>query len=308
LLISIYYFLKFIKKENLIYSIFCGIFFALAILAKVQIIFLIFIFIVSIPFLFIYLKDNLDISVNQKFYSYKTGIFIISIFIVFFLLYQVFLGIIFFKETNDETFFLTNNVDFYFFIAFVIFYRLLTYILNKKKLINSELIIISLSSIIIGFILCLMVVFFLDFVNLIPAHKSIFIRILSPIEFMSMHTYKARLELVNIFVSIKEYLILGFYGLSYDFNDLYDPKILSIKNRVFFRICYLILILTLLLISIRKLKSKKIVPIISIFSLGVIIYYLLLNIRETHGYNIYLLPLYIFIIAIILLTLIKKII
>jgi len=115
LLVSIYYFLKFIKKENLIYSIFCGIFFALAILAKVQIIFLIFIFIVSIPFLFIYLKDNLDISVNKKFYSYKTGIFIISIFIVFFLLYQVFLGIIFFKETNDETFFLTNNVDFYFF-------------------------------------------------------------------------------------------------------------------------------------------------------------------------------------------------
>lgn len=306
LLVSIYYFLKFIKKENLIYSIFCGIFFALAILAKVQIIFLIFIFIVSIPFLFIYLKDNLDISVNKKFYSYKTGIFIISIFIVFFLLYQVFLGIIFFKETNDETFFLTNNVDFYFFIAFVIFYRLLTYILNKKKLINSELIIISLSSIIIGFILCLMFIFFLDFVNLIPAHKSIFIRILSPIEFMSMHTYKARLELVNIFVSIKEYLILGFYGLSYDFNDLYDPKIFSIKNRVFFRICYLILILTLLLISIRKLKSKKIVPIISIFSLGVIIYYLLLNIRETHGYNIYLLPLYIFIIAIIFTHLNKK--
>ena len=301
-LFSIYYFLKAINSSKAFYIILTGVFFCFSMLAKIQIIFLYFILVISIPFIINYLKLEKNTSINliNKNYNFKLSLFIVSLFIIFFFSYHIFIGVIYFKQTKSLLFSLNNNLDFYFFSLFIIFYCSLIAILSKKKLADVNLIVFSISLILVGFILAVGLILILDLLNIIPVHPSIFLRIMSPIEFMNMHTIKSNIELVNIWTSIKELFLIGLYDLGYDFNSFYDPKILAIKNRVFFRLLYIILLLIMFLSFLKKVKNENINHLVIVFFLGVIIYFSILTIRETHGYNLYLIPLYLFIFSILL--------
>ena len=134
-LISIFYFLKSINTNNIYYVIVSGFFLCFSLLAKIQIIFLIFCFFASIPSIIKYLgyKEDEYELVLQK-YNYKTAQIVISTFLLFYLFYHIFVGIIYLKETNNQIFFFNNNLDLYFFCSFVIFYKIYTFYLSKKKI------------------------------------------------------------------------------------------------------------------------------------------------------------------------------
>ena len=306
-LIAFYNFLRFINTNNIFYIVFCGFFLCFSILAKIQVIFLIFIFLVIIPYLINYLNYN-----NEKLYdilnqhSITKSKIIIYFFIAFFVFYQTFIGIIFLKETNNSIFFLNNNLDFYFFIFFLVFYKLYLLVLTKYKQFNTKIITLSLSLILIGFILAVIFIFILDILKIIPIHKSIFFRIMNPLEFMNTYTIKSRIELVNIFVTLKDFFLIGFYDLSYDLNIYYDHKILGIKSRVFFRSIYIVVLLTLILLSLRKINNTNLNGLSLFFFSGITIYFLILNIRETHGYNIYISCIFFILFSLILNFLSKK--
>jgi len=211
--ISLYYFLKSINENKIFYTILSGFFLCFAMLAKIQIVFFIFIFLISIPNLLKYL-ENKDVSLNLENYNYRLAFWLVIIFVLFFIFYQTFIGVIFLNQTQNETFFLTNNLDFYAFIIFIIFFRIYGYYLNKKNFIKNDILIKMISLIIVGFVSCIIFVFLLDFLKVIPIHKSIFLRVLNPLEFMNTYTIKSKTELVNIFVSIKEFFLIGLNDLS----------------------------------------------------------------------------------------------
>ena len=306
-LISIFYFLKSINTNNIYYVIVSGFFLCFSLLAKIQIIFLIFCFFASIPSIIKYLgyKEDEYELVLQK-YNYKTAQIVISTFLLFYLFYHIFVGIIYLKETNNQIFFFNNNLDLYFFCSFVIFYKIYTFYLSKKKLINTKIVISFLSLIILGFILGVITIFLLDLLKIIPAHKSIFLRIMHPFEFMSSFTVKSKIEVINIFVTLKEFFLIGFYDLSYNFNIYHDHKVLGINARVFFRTLYIFIILILILISLGKTKNKSLNSLTLFFFGAILIYFLINNIRETHGYNIYIFPIFLFLMSLIFNSLTKK--
>ena len=98
----------------------------------------------------------------------------------------------------------------------------------------------------------------------------------------------------NIFLSLKDYFIgsLGFY--SANFNSVHIiPKIWLIDNRIFFRSINLIIFVFLIYFLSKKIKNNNIVSFSIVLFFGIIIYYLSFNFRETHGYNIFIFPLYI---------------
>ena len=285
--ISLYYFIKSINENKIFYTILSGFFLCFAMLAKIQIVFFIFIFLISIPNLLKYL-ENKNVSLNLENYNYRLAFWLVIIFVLFFIFYQTFIGVIFLNQTQNETFFLTNNLDFYAFITFIIFFRIYGYYLNKKEIIKKDILIKMISLIIVGFNSCIIFVFLLDILKVIPIHKSIFLRVLNPLEFMNTYTIKSKTELINIFVSIKEFFLIGLNDLSYDFNEFYEHKILGIKSRIFFRLIYLILSLSLIFISVFLIKSKETQSLSLKLLIGMFIYFFIFNIRETHGYNIYI--------------------
>ena len=299
-LISMFYFLKSINTNNIYYIIVSGFFLCFSLLAKIQIIFLIFCFLVSIPSIIKYLgyKEDKYELVLQK-YNYKTAQIVISTFLLFYLFYQSIVGIVFLKETNNQIFFLNNNLDLYFFFGFVIFYRIYIFYLSKRKIINTKIVISFLSLIILGFVLAVITIFLLDLLKIIPVHKSIFLRIFHPFEFMSTFTVKSKIEIINIFVTLKEFFLIGFYDLSYNFNIYHEHKVLGINARVFFRTLYILIILILILISLRKTNNKNLNSLTLFFFGAILIYFLINNIRETHGYNIYIFPIFLFLMSLI---------
>ena len=133
-LISMFYFLKSINTNNIYYIIVSGFFLCFSLLAKIQIIFLIFCFLVSIPSIIKYLgyKEDKYELVLQK-YNYKTAQIVISTFLLFYLFYQSIVGIVFLKETNNQIFFLNNNLDLYFFFWFCNFLQNIYFLSFKKE-------------------------------------------------------------------------------------------------------------------------------------------------------------------------------
>ena len=300
-LLSIYSFLKFIHCNNKIYLIIKGLYIAISLLAKIQVIILIITFLIIIPQIIKYLSyktESFQLALEN--YNYNLAKVIISVFLLFFIFYQSFVGLIFLNETNNSFLFLNNNLDFYFFIFFFIFYRVYIYYLDKNEIVNTKIVIFCLSLVIVGFILGVIFVFLLDIFKIIPAHNSIFLRILNPLEFMNTYTVKSKLELVNIFVSIKDFFLIGLNNLSYDFNKYYEHKIFGIKSRLFFRTIYVSILLILIWISIRKIKNQSINNMSFFIFGGILVYYFILNIRETHGYNIYILCIYLILFSLIL--------
>ena len=305
-LISFYYLLKFIKTKNIKYSIISGFCFCLSMLAKIYVIFLFFTFLLSLPFFTNYLNSSKRKLEYKKNYYYLSYIFLITFFAGY-LYFQFVLGITFLKELNDPRYYITHNIDVFFLFIFVIFYSFFIKYLSIKKIGNHSEIVIIISSVLIGFVLCILFVLFLDLINLIPFNKLNLLRLTNPIEYMTDHArifpyYK------GILTTIK-YILFGFGGgLDINFNEFkHEPLILFLDQRIFFRTLQVLFFIFLIYFSIKKIKDKKIHYLsISLF-IGIFFQYLSINFRETHGYNMYLFPLYIIIAAIIFNKLNKKI-
>ena len=124
---------------------------------------------------------------------------------------------------------------------------------------------------------------------------------------MTIHTFDMGLE-VSIILTFKALIqsALGFYDLSAEFNQEFNPTILNVDVKIFFRNLHLILLISLILLSSFIKKKKNHINLSIIFFIGIFIYYLIFLLRETHGYNIFLFPLYVIIISILLNKLDKK--
>ena len=308
-LLFLYFLIKFIKKKNKItYCFISGFFLCLAMLAKIKIIFLFIIFLICLPFLFNYFttSENKRYLIQNKRYYFFSLFFLCTLFIVY-ITTQIILATYMAKFTDEPRFHFPLNIDFFLLSIFVIFYFFLIKLLSAKKKINFTEIISTISTIFLGYISCLIFIFFLDLINLIPLNKFVLLKLVNPILYMSSFNPEILLELdKNIFLSLKDYFIgsLGFYSV--DFNNVHIiPKIWLIDNRIFFRSINLIIFVFLIYFLAKKIKNNNIVSLSIVLFFGIIIYYLSFNFRETHGYNIFIFPLYI-ILALLILNKIEK--
>ncbi|MAR58134.1 MAG: hypothetical protein CMP44_03955 [Rickettsiales bacterium] len=307
-LISFYFLTKFLNRNNIIYIILTGFFFCLSMLAKIQVIFLYFVILIALPFLIYYLdvsKKLHHLIKKNKFLELSK--IVIILFFGLYILSQLILSKNFLSELNDPAFSLLHNEDLILLLFFVSIYFLFIKLLSKYYLINSNLVVISIGMIITGFVICLLIVFLLDVTNIIPFHELNLLRLTNPIKFMTIHTFEMRHE-VSILITIKALIqaALGFYDLSAQFNEAYNPTILSIDTKIFFRNLHLLLLLLLIIFSFFKIKDKNLIYLSIVFLLGTSIYYLIFLLRETTGYNIFLFLLYVITISILLNRLNKK--
>ena len=297
--------IKFIKKKKIKHVIISGFFLCLAMLAKIQVIFLFFTFLISLPFLINYInasKQNLYYNKNY----YILNIAFLFLFLASYILTQSIFDITFLSELNDARYYFAQNLDATLLILFVFFYSFYINILTKKNLAKPYEIIIIISSILTGFILCVLFIIFLDIINLIPFNKSILTRLTNPLEHMLVFTsaYKPNVGISDGISNI----IFGFGGfLDMNFDKNTDiATILYLDPRNFFRTLQVLFFILLIYFSIKEIKNKNIHYLsISLF-IGIIIQYLSFNLRETHGYNMYLFPLYAIIASIIFGELKKK--
>ena len=129
--------------------------------------------------------------------------------------------------------------------------------LSNKKIVNHSEIVLIISSVLVGFVLCVLFVLFLDLINLIPFNKLNILRLTNPIEYMSNH---ARIYpwYSGIFTTIK-YILFGFGGgLDINFNEFrHKSLILFIDPRVFFRTLQVLFFIFLIYFSIKKIKGKN---------------------------------------------------
>ena len=307
-LFSFYFFIKFLNNHKIFYIILTGLFFCLAMLAKIQVIFLYLSLMVAIPFLIKHLNSSVKFNRLIK-TNNLLGLSKIVLFLSFFLyiLTQIILSKFFLNELNDPAFSLLHNEDLFLLLFFIVFYFIFIKLLSKYYLINSNQIIVSLGMIFSGFVLGLLFVFLLDVINIVPFHELNLLRLTNPIKLMTNQTFEMRHE-VSILITIKALFqsILGYYDLTGQFNENYNPKILNVDLKIFFRGLHFVLLILLILFYSYKIKEKnsKYLSIVLLF--GLLIYNLIFILRETFGYNIFLFPFYIIIISILLNKLNKK--
>ena len=307
-LVSFYFLIKFLNNHKIFYIILTGLFFCLAMLAKIQVIFLYLSLMVAIPFLIKHLNSSVKFNRLIK-TNNLLGLSKIVLFLSFFLyiLTQIILSKFFLNELNDPAFSLLHNEDLFLLLFFIAFYFIFIKLLSRYYLINSNQIIVSLGMIFSGFVLGLLFVFLLDVINIIPFHELNLLRLTNPIKLMTNQTFEMRHE-VSILITIKALFqsILGYYDLTGQFNENYNPKILNVDLKIFFRGLHFVLLILLILFYSYKIKEKnsKYLSIVLLFCL--LIYNLIFILRETFGYNIFLFPFYIIIISILLNKLNKK--
>ena len=306
-LISFYFLIRFFKTNNIFHILLTGLFFGFSMLAKIQIIFLFLTTLIALPFLINYFSasDRLNYLIqNSKLLGLSRIILIL--FILLFILIQTFLAKIF-LDFNDQTFSLSHNEDAFLFLFFVSLYLIFIKILSKYYSMNIKQIVVSIGLIISGFVLCLIFVLLLDFINIISFHKLNLIKLSNPIKFMTMHTFEVEGH-SGIMVKIQAILqaVLGNLEISAEFNENYNPTILGIDTKIFFRSLHLIIFFSLILISSLIIRKKILIYLSGVFFIGILIYFLIFILRETFGYNIFLFPFYLIIFSLLLDNLDRK--
>ena len=306
-LISFYFLIRFFKTNNIFHILLTGLFFGFSMLAKIQIIFLFLTTLIALPFLINYFSasDRLNYLIqNSKLLGLSRIILIL--FILLFILIQTFLAKIF-LDFNDQTFSLSHNEDAFLFLFFVSLYLIFIKILSKYYSMNIKQIVVSIGLIISGFVLCLIFVLLLDFINIISFHKLNLIKLSNPIKFMTMHTFEVEGH-SGIMVKIQAILqaVLGNLEISAEFNENYNPTILGVDTKIFFRSLHLIIFFSLILISSLIIRKKILIYLSGVFFIGILIYFLIFILRETFGYNIFLFPFYLIIFSLLLDNLDRK--
>ena len=307
-LVSLYFLIRFLNKSNILYILLTGVFFALSMLAKIQAIFLFFSLFLALPFLITYLsatnRFNNLIKTSKLLPLCKI---VLILFGIFYLLSQYLLSRNFLMELNDPAFSFLHNEDLFVFIFFSLFYFMFIKLLANYKFVSGNQIIVSVGMIISGFTLCIVIVLFLDILNIISFNKLNFLRLLNPIKFMGLHTFEMQKE-VSIIMTFKALLqaAVGHYDLSAEFNEKFNPTVFNIDTKILFRNLHLLLLSLLILLSLISIKNKNLLNLTLAFLCGIIIYNLIFLLRETIGYNIFIFPLYIFIFSILLNKLSKR--
>ena len=306
-LISFYFLIRFFKTNNIFHILLTGLFFGFSMLAKIQVIFLFLTTLIALPFLINYFSasDRLNYLIqNSKLLGLSRIILIL--FILLFILIQTFLAKIF-LDFNDQTFSLSHNEDAFLFLFFVSLYLIFIKILSKYYSMNINQIVVSIGLIISGFVLCLIFVLLLDFINIISFHKLNLIKLSNPIKFMTMHTFEVEGH-SGIMVKIQAILqaVLGNLEISAEFNENYNPTILGVDTKIFFRSLHLIIFFSLILISSLIIRKKILIYLSGVFFIGILIYFLIFILRETFGYNIFLFPFYLIIFSLLLDNLDRK--
>jgi len=272
-LISFYYLLVFIENKIKLMPIFySGFFSCLAILAKIQAIFLIIVILFCLPFLFNYYEKKNNNILRKKYYYLINYLFLIFVLIG----YLVFQFIIQF----DSRFIFSRNVD-----VFAVFFLVLSYgffliILDKKKVINYREIIFTISLFIFGLLFCIGFLKFIDLIGIIKISNEVILRLTNPIYYMSVFTSINTDS--NIFITIKDFL-----NLILSFNS----------TNVFFIINILLIIVSLLFNFIKK---KNHLMLCLILLLGIISINFIFNLRGRGYYSIYYIPFTIIVISIII--------
>lgn len=170
----------FITKDNknlyLNYFI-AGIFLALAMLSKIQIIFLAAYPLFMIPFKFFKIENsNLSFSIHKHVSSYLLSSFIAGTFI--FIIYQILI--------QDHPRFERNQyIDLFFFLFSFILIFSFYLIINKFNFSYFKKNTVLLSSLINGFIFLIATVFIFDKINFLQFNDYIFIRITNPIHYLT---------------------------------------------------------------------------------------------------------------------------
>ena len=106
----------------------------------------------------------------------------------------------------------------------------------------------------------------LDVINTISFHKLNLIKLSNPIKFMTMHAFEVEGQ-SGIMVKIRAILqaVLGNLEISAEFNENYNPTILGIDTKIFFRSLHLIIFFSLILISSLIIRKNFDIFIRSVF-------------------------------------------
>ena len=305
ILLFFYLLIKFIKKNKVKHILSSGFFLCLAMLAKIQVIFLFFPFLVCLPFLMNHLKisENRNNLVYRKF-NYIFYFSFLTLFLLGYIFFQVLFGNLY-GEVVDRRFYFLNNMDLIFLVTFICFYYALIKILTWKKLINSSEIIITISLVLMGFTFCVIFVLFLDLINLIPFNKLNLMRLANPFEYMVEYSLRVSTN-VSVFDTIRWYFFAYGQIVHTRFNPYYDPYILYVDPRVFFRTLHLIFFISLIYFSSKKNKNTNLSYFSISLYLGIFLFFISFTFRETFGYNFYLFPLYLILASILINKLEKK--
>ena len=303
---SFYFLIKFLNYNKIFHIILTGFFFCLAMLAKIQVIFLYLTVLLALPSLIYYLDSGNNLNkIIKKSRLLILNKIILILSVAFYIFYQNILARNFLDELENPIFSFLHNEDLVFLSFLILFYVVFIKLVSKNSLINFNQIIIVIGMILAGFILTLISVFLMDYLTLIPFHDLNLVRVLNPIKFMTQFTFEMSQE-VSIFQTIKQLFQYPSQELTVQFNKEFNPTILNIDTKVFFRSLQLIILLSLILFSSFIIKNKNHIYLSIIFLGGSFVYYLTFLLRETHGYNIFIFPLYVLIISFLLNKLKKK--
>ena len=260
LTISIIFVIK--EKKNIYLNHFIsGIFLALAMLSKIQIIFLIVYPLILIPFLSI--KKNylqMDFSISKIVKNYFLFSFIAGI--IFYIAFQ-------FLIQDHPRFERNAYLDLFFFIFSILIILFFYFIFNKFRYPLFEKNIILLSSLLNGFIFFIILLFVLDKINILPFNDYVFLRVTNPIHYLTEFTSTFAEGTINPnFLLKKSYQIFT----SYSFNLLE---------------LILLLIVTFLVIKKNINKDNYFVTLIIIFLFTFLLNATINSFKYSVNYHVY---------------------
>ncbi len=247
-LFSLICLVNFFQNTNLFNIILGGFFFGVAMLTKIQIIFL-FVFFLMIYFYKInekiYKKDIVKFSENYD-----------KFFLVFYILFFIFYLALQFKLQTFERFEKIKNLDLILFLAFNFFVLSYVLIRNKFNFVKFKLFLIFLSLFFLGFSLTIISTLFFDIIGFVKLNYFILLRLTNPFHYMIEFHVGDHLSLYND----AKVNLTYFYNLFHIAISKFDYNFLKL------------IILLLILIFSVKIKEDE---TIKLFSQKSIIKYLI---------------------------------
>ena len=310
-LTAFYFLLKFINNKKKLYNcLLSGFFFCLAMLAKIQVIFLIFIFFLILPFLFKYFECeiNKNYLINDKKY-YQVSLSILFIIFIGYLIFEFFFALPLLIDYVDPIISLPHYIDVILITLSIFFYSLLLIFLSKKKYINFCEITSTIFTIIIGFVFCLLLFLLLDLINLIKFNKTNILLLINPIHFMSQYAselydpstikeYDLKETVVNFHALIKD----SFYNVQRLPDQKYTIDIggnpTSITDLFGFK--FILISSFLILFFILNNNNTNILILLFLLLVGIFVTTFSFAFRYGLRYDFYLYPFFIILVSLAL--------
>ena len=311
-LMGFYFLLKFLNKnENLIYCFLSGFFVCLAAFAKIQVIFFVLIFLLILPFLFNYYginKLNNRIITHKKFLLFSSIFFgILFIFYFFFEFHGLYQKLSSAFTLNRYIQGIPHFIDPLLYSFFIIFYFFLIKYLSLKKITNLSNNFSIIYTFLYGVLFCAGSILVLDLIGFIEFKKSILFFLANPVHIMSSFTTKiwifsetvGEFNLKDIILSLQQlfsenYKIFKNLKFAIKFGNVY-VEVLDVY-RFFVSLISVLLIILLIIFG----KSKRTLPLVFLLFIGIVVLIVTFGVRYSIGYNIYIYPLFLILVALIL--------